>query len=68
MSVQVRAEALLIAASEELRGGLMRLKEATDEAAEADVLVEDQDQRVPWRRKELVAEKNTILGCWLGFV
>lgn len=41
-------EALLMAASEELRGGLMRLKEATDEAADADASVEDQDQQVPW--------------------
>ena len=40
-------EALLMAASEELRGGLMRLKEATDEAADADASVEDQDQQVP---------------------
>ncbi len=36
-----------MAASEELRGGLMRLKEATDEAADADASVEDQDQQVP---------------------
>jgi len=34
-----------MAASEELRGGLMRLKEATESAAVADASVEDQDQQ-----------------------
>ncbi|CAK8985252.1 unnamed protein product [Durusdinium trenchii] len=38
--------ALLSAASEEMRGQLMRLKAATEEAAEADVAVEDQDDLV----------------------
>jgi hypothetical protein len=35
-----------MAASEELRGGLMRLKDATESAAVADASVEDQDQQV----------------------
>ena len=61
-------EALLMAASEELRGGLMRLKEATDEAADADASVEDQDQQVPWAGVVELPMTDGSMGLGLGLV
>jgi len=52
--------ALLMAASEELRGGLMRLKEATDEAADADASVEDQDQQVAEELEQVKLDQQAL--------
>eukprot|EP00435_Cladocopium_sp_Y103_P050332 s653_g15.t1 len=55
-----RRYALLMAASEELRGGLMRLKEATDEAAQADASVEDQDQQVAEELEQVKLDQQAL--------
>lgn len=52
--------ALLMAASEELRGGLMRLKEATESAAVADASVEDQDQQVAEELEQVKLDQQVL--------